>query len=656
MNRNRIVIILIAILFLQIWNAGVCKAQTPVLHTHKEATPACPDFMDMFAALHLNILDYNKYNDSIFLIRNHDDWIQFFLRRAERHHEIYNENKKILTSIKEYFDTAHHTVPDSAYHKLFDAYMLFSQQDVQTTDAFLSEDICNILEPYYLSGRCPDSLNYIRRIRLWQGTANWQFYSLTNDTSYAKATYDCNKFIYEDKHTAYPQFDATDFICTCNLLHQQWVGMRFQTMKEHEEVKKRLQYMVDHDSIYAQDIHPKNIIMARANIRNSNDELARNIGIIDTTLLAKHITDSIMQRIVERNDTTKSINSLTFYRNLIFKTYLKQISKTEALKIATKRYKKERTMLRRSFNDSELQTYISKYYTLLFLNDEADITESQKHKNVLQYCNDIVTLYKHRKDQQYASSYIRNLQRMVTYSRLLRHLSTSERIEFLNKLYVATQVTTYAHCVHVAELAKVLMEGIIKYEPSLLKGVLGYNNEKEIIRNKREFMDYIHYAALYHDLGKNSIISIITNEARLTTDHEYSIIKTHPQVGLRYLAIAPELERYKDTTLGHHKWYNGKGGYPESFDNTKSPMRIMIDIVTLCDCMQAATEKVGRNYKKEKTYIRLLGEMIKDSGTRYNPQLVDLICEHKDISNRLHELVEDGWLEIYYNIYSQFFK
>ena len=85
-------------------------------------------------------------------------------------------------------------------------------------------------------------------------------------------------------------------------------------------------------------------------------------------------------------------------------------------------------------------------------------------------------------------------------------------------------------------------------------------------------------------------------------------------------------------------------------------MRIMIDIVTLSDCMQAATEQVGRNYKGEKTFDAVMGEFRRDAGTRYNPDLVKLIDDHPDLAKKLAELINDGWVEIYYDIYSKFIK
>ena len=46
----------------------------------------------------------------------------------------------------------------------------------------------------------------------------------------------------------------------------------------------------------------------------------------------------------------------------------------------------------------------------------------------------------------------------------------------------------------------------------------------------------------------------------------------------RYLSIDEDVARYVDIARGHHKFYNGKGGYPNDFDNTASPERFMIDI------------------------------------------------------------------------------
>ena len=621
--------------------------------THRETPP----FAEMFQRLRNNILDYNKYNDSIFLIHDHNDWIQFFLRRAERHHEIYDENKRILHDVKSFFaDTPQHRSQGKAYDSLFHAFEDFMNSTTSVDDAFLTLEICDILEKHFSEVSHLDSANNILRVKLWQSYAYWSVYTLTQDSLYARKSKECYQTCFDNNNKALPYYYRARFTSAINLMSPSWISGHFITLAQHMEYRKALQEMLRNDSLNAELIAPRNLRWAKSRLANDDENLARNVGIADSVSIPKQFTDSIMLHVVERNDTCRSLPSLGYYNNLLFKTYLKQIDYTEALRLSIIRYKAERSQLGTSFTDSELHTFLQKYFTICLFNDRAQISYRRKRSNVLRFCRDIIRAYQQRKEQQYATSYIRNLERLVTYDRLVKYLKPKERIDFLNKMYVATQVTTYAHCVHVAQLADVVADAVLKYRPALFCGTLGCKTVAEVKHHANDFREFVHKAAMYHDMGKNSLVSIIINECRPTTDLEYSIIKTHPERAMKYLAIAPELQRYHDTTLGHHKWYNGKGGYPADYDNTRSSVRIITDIVTLCDCMQAATEKVGRNYKKEKPYSRLLGELTKDAGTRYNPQLVNLICQHKDVDDRLHELVEDGWLEIYYNIYSQFFK
>ena len=47
-------------------------------------------------------------------------------------------------------------------------------------------------------------------------------------------------------------------------------------------------------------------------------------------------------------------------------------------------------------------------------------------------------------------------------------------------------------------------------------------------------------------------------------------------------------------------------------------------------------------------------ELRRDAGVRYNPQLVELIDAHPDVAKKLAELINEGRVDIYYNIYRQF--
>lgn len=63
-----------------------------------------PDFKLCFDILRKNRAIYNKYNDSIFLIKDHAKWVNFFRHRALKNHRIYLANQEIINSIDNYFD------------------------------------------------------------------------------------------------------------------------------------------------------------------------------------------------------------------------------------------------------------------------------------------------------------------------------------------------------------------------------------------------------------------------------------------------------------------------------------------------------------------------------------------------------------------------
>ena len=87
----------------------------------------------------------------------------------------------------------------------------------------------------------------------------------------------------------------------------------------------------------------------------------------------------------------------------------------------------------------------------------------------------------------------------------------------------------------------------------------------------------------------------------------------------------------------------------------KSPIYFLIDIVTISDCLEAATDRLGRNYSKTKVYDTLIQEFEKGAGTHYNAELVDLIKEHPDVYAKMKYIVEKAWINNYYDIYKNFF-
>lgn len=613
-----------------------------------------PDFNKCFQLLDKNRQIYNRYNDSIFILKNRDAWVNFFRRRALKNQQLFAANREIISTITDYFDKGTRQIPQEAYHSLYLGVKKLNGD--QTIDPFLGNRLCDYLLDYYNSGRCPDSLNFTNNVHVFKGVYQYEMFILGQDSTYIHTSYQCFKQVMEGSKKHLPDYLEATIMALDNLTVTNWLTAHMQSIAEYKRNVHQLLELVklpEARPLFA----PTEFRRIVSDVKNSDERLLRNVYLADTSVMDKQHADSLMRVIVARNLKNPNLSGLSFSRTLLMQVKLGQLTAKQALKVADRNYPKVKKMIaKKRYTDPQLNAVLLPYLNYFYLNDISNVSLAKKRRRVKRMCDVIVMLYQHRKDQQYTNSYIKTLNPLITYPRAIKYLSEQERIYYLKALIVATQVPTYAHSVHVSMIADVLMKGVLRYKPELLIGALGDNKVDDVKHNFRSYLSFIHDASLYHDLGKNAIVSVVNNDYRPLSDKEFAIIRKHPQMGADLLKIAPSLyEKYHDTTLGHHKWYNGKGGYPDSFDNTKSTKRIMIDIVMLSDCMQAATERIGRNYKGDKNFDTVMGEFRRDAGSMYNPDLVELIDAHSDLAKKLGDLIDDGWIDIYYDIYSQYF-
>lgn len=216
--------------------------------------------------------------------------------------------------------------------------------------------------------------------------------------------------------------------------------------------------------------------------------------------------------------------------------------------------------------------------------------------------------------------------------------TVDEKINFIYRLVLNRHVATYLHSRMVALFAQTMVDSVLKHRPELMVGFHGIASAEEAVARSGELLHFAWNAGHLHDVGKNNILSTIDTQFRPLSDEEFSLIRMHPTMGAKLLQIDTELAQFSDIVRGHHRFYNGQGGYPADFDNCASPDRIMIDIITLSDCLDAATDSLGRNYRRAKQVPQVLQEFAEGAGTRYNPDLVELLLTDKELQERLTEL------------------
>lgn len=619
-----------------------------------------PDFKFIFDKLSQNRITYNRYNDSIFRIHDHDQWVKFFMARSQKNHQIYHENEKLLNSIADYFEpdmvdtTKECVLPDAAYDSLDKNF--FHNYAYALTDPFITNRIMDILIRN-LRNR-PDRNYYFLRAMSWKGSSHYQIWKLDRDVETLKKAYDCIAYVADSAHCRTPEELGLYGYALQDLCLSAWTLNHIQPLKKLKERYEKLEILARNHTADELEVPEKRRQLWINSIKNRDLEIVRGIYLTNPDLIEKKEGEALVKRVIRQYPDTVGLSITSKLNLIVLKVRTGEIRTRTALREAKEIYEtlikpltKQKVLGVGTFN-----SLMNHYTNLAFIVDTARVSANYKKEHVRMFCEDIIRMFRHRKDQQNSTQYNQTLELVSTNPRLIKYLNDKDRIGFVMELNVATQVTTYAHSTHVARLAEALMKGIIRHRKQLLVGKLGITSKWQVRLHQSQLIHFITRAALCHDIGKNSIVSVVNNDYRQLSDEERRIIRMHPRMGQKYLKISKELRHYHDTTLGHHKWYNGKGGYPSDFDNTQSPYRFMIDIITLCDCMQAATERVGRNYKQEKSFEKVMEELREGAGTRYNPDLVKLIDDIPELYNELERIAIYGWPDIYYEIYKNYMR
>ena len=211
---------------------------------------------------------------------------------------------------------------------------------------------------------------------------------------------------------------------------------------------------------------------------------------------------------------------------------------------------------------------------------------------------------------------------------------------------------TAVHSLMVGRITECLCSHLIRLDPGRLVGVMGCADASQVTARKKEILTFVYHGALCHDCGKISIIDTIFIYGRRLLDMEFDLIKTHPMTGSAILERHTSTRAFAPIARGHHRWYDNSRGYPEEFNTAQSSLKPVIDLVCCADCLDAATDIIGRSYNKGKTLDDFILELREGSGSHYAPWLIGLF-EDAEVREDLEYLLLQGRQQTYRNLYYQ---
>lgn len=137
-----------------------------------------------------------------------------------------------------------------------------------------------------------------------------------------------------------------------------------------------------------------------------------------------------------------------------------------------------------------------------------------------------------------------------------------------------------------------------------------------------KFIKELVYGSLLHDIGKIEIPREVLNKPSKLTDSEWNMFRNHPQWGAEIIRPIKSLQGALDIILYHHENYNGTG-YPKGLKGEEIPLGARI--LRIVDSFDAIT--TNRPYKEAMTKEQAIEELMRFSGSHYDPVLLDKFCQ-----------------------------
>jgi HD-GYP domain-containing protein (c-di-GMP phosphodiesterase class II) len=144
-------------------------------------------------------------------------------------------------------------------------------------------------------------------------------------------------------------------------------------------------------------------------------------------------------------------------------------------------------------------------------------------------------------------------------------------------------------------------------------------------------LEEVRWAALIHDLGKLAVPTELIRKRGRLDDDEYEVMKDHAHLVEEILAEVDFLQPMVEIASGHHSHFDGTGYGGRGHTEGETPS-LETCIVAVADAFDAMTS--ARSYRMALSQRYALGELRKNSGAQFHPEVVDAFERALDDSGR----------------------
>lgn len=622
-----------------------------------------PDIEGAFQILREDRNSYNSVNNSLFQINNEEAWMDYLNKGAKLKESMFGRNQGRIDDIYKYY--TEENLPADDYVLLFHLVLEY----INTLDVFMIETICcQILIPFYeqQATNNPEAkvrLSYLyllladilySELRMGDKTQKIRIKALLLKTLELSKDQPHGTLGFEPYYFALCEivghFESIDLqIFTRKECKNYYEELRELTLGENRvtslapDAYKYFEYLIKNARLFP--IYRLCYLKLKGSRANKSDreEIAELINYIST-----HLKDGIYDMVAG----DKEYSTLAEY---VQGMILVDLPYNEILRRLILGLHEVRSLEYGRLPEANLMFVSYLFLASSRVVEMADLTHERKLEISRMGLDFLIELLRKRENITADHQLIFITQVMVQSMTASTILSPHDKFYYLEQTMAVVMLDTYCHCKAVARYVHVILSNIIDNYPHLLVGEgRPYSSVDDVKANREALLTFMGYACMLHDVGKMTLTQITSNAYRRLFDREFALIKMHPAIGCSILSAEPKFHQFKPFILAHHRWWIGDGGYPDNVTKEDiGNVKVLVDILTICDTLEAATSRIGRNYRNAKSFIQILDEIYSEAGTRYSPEILHTIISSTDTYYELRRMIDYDWKANYMAIFQE---
>ena len=222
--------------------------------------------------------------------------------------------------------------------------------------------------------------------------------------------------------------------------------------------------------------------------------------------------------------------------------------------------------------------------------------------------------------------------------------------DYMVSLLIRFAPEVYMHSWVVARGAEAFCRMILDEEPGFFDDIPNIREIADPEEKRRQILAFAMEGALLHDVGKVNFMNLYSQAGRQWFEEEYEMAHMHALVGAAWLAERESTKDYAPIAMGHHFWYDGSRGYPESYHRLECPCRQMVDIIGLFDWMNNVIHTARLYTGLEKTFEEAVEAAVALEGRRFSPLLTARLRDKKIVA-QMKRIFAESRREAYLQLY-----